>query len=667
MPDQFQIVSSFSPAGDQPDAIKKLSQGFQSGRKRQTLMGVTGSGKTFTMAHLVAKLNRPTLVLSHNKTLAAQLYREFRDIFPNNGVEYFVSYYDYYQPEAYVPSSDLFIEKDSSINEELDRLRLSATRSVLERRDVLIVSSVSCIYGIGSPKAYYDMGVFLDVGQTMDRQDLLHRLVDIRYQRNDTSFFRGTFRVRGDVVDIFRGYEDKKAIRVEFFGDEIEAISEIDPLRGTVMNRLSSTAIFPAAHYVSPRENVDRALTLIRDELADRLDHLRNEDRLVEAQRLEQRTRYDLEILKEVGSCPGIENYSRHIDGREAGQPAFTLLDYFPDDFLVIIDESHVTLPQLRAMHKADMTRKSNLIEHGFRLPSAIDNRPLRFEEFEERADQVLFVSATPGDFELEQSGGVIVEQLIRPTGLIEPEMLVRSAKNQVDDLLEEVRLRIEKKERVLCTTLTKRMSEDLAQYYSEVGVQVRYLHSDIDTIERTEIIRDLRAGVFDVLIGVNLLREGLDIPEVSLVAVLDADKEGFLRDRTSLIQTAGRASRNLNGKVIFYADRITRSMKAAMDEIDRRRKIQVAHNKKHGIVPRGVVKKVGDILETTEVEDSSRYQALPRVAEDALEYLSRKDIEKRLTEKRRAMADAAKKLEFERAAELRDEIAELEKRFLSL
>jgi len=665
MPDRFEIRSDFQPSGDQPDAIKKIVQGFVNGRSRQTLMGVTGSGKTFTMAHVIAELNRPALVLSHNKTLAAQLYREFKDLFPNNAVEYFVSYYDYYQPEAYLPSKDIYIEKDASINEELERVRLSATRSLLERRDVIVVASVSCIYGIGSPEDFHQMGLFLEVGDRVERETLLRRLVDIQYSRNDMDFHRGVFRVRGDVIDIYRGYEDKSAVRIELFGDEVEAISEIDPLRGTRIQALRRASIFPAAHYVTSRPALERGLVSIRAELAERLNELRNAGRLVEAQRLEQRTRYDLEMLEEMGSCQGIENYSRHLDGRRPGEPPYTLLDYFPKDWMIFIDESHATLPQVRAMYNGDRSRKLTLIEHGFRLPSALDNRPLRFEEFEQRLNLVLYVSATPNEFELEKSRGVVVEQLVRPTGLLEPAVEVRPARNQADDLLEEIRKCVEGGERVLVTTLTKRMAEDLTAYYQELGVKVRYLHSDIDTIERTELIRGLRAGDFDVLVGVNLLREGLDLPEVSLVAVLDADKEGFLRSRVSLVQTCGRAARNIDGRVILYADTQTRSMRAAIEEMLRRRAVQLEYNEKHGITPRGIKKNIVALLDTVYEKD---YVELPRIAEpDSEKYMTREAMTARVADLKKEMLAAARKLEFERAAVLRDEISALQKKIIEV
>jgi excinuclease ABC subunit B len=668
MADRFELISENLPSGDQPLAIQEIVSGFRQGLKRQTLLGVTGSGKTFTMANVIAELNRPTLVLSHNKTLAAQLYREFKDLFPNNAVEYFVSYYDYYQPEAYIPRSDLYIEKDASINEELDRVRLSATQSLMERRDVIVVASVSCIYGIGSPDEYGNMSVSLSVGQRLAREDLLRSLVDIQYERNDIGFSRGAFRVRGDIVDVFRSYDEKRAIRIEFFGDEIESLAEIDPVRGTRIQPLSRATIFPAAHFVTSRPRLEKGLVSIRSELADRLEELRTANRLVEAQRLEQRTRYDLEMLEEMGYCNGIENYSRHLDGRQPGEPPHTLIDYFPSDFLFFIDESHVSLPQVRAMYNGDRSRKMNLVDYGFRLPSALDNRPLKFEEFEKRLGQALFVSATPADYEIQQCGGIVVEQIIRPTGLLEPIVEVRPATNQVDDLLEEIRKRTALDQRVLVTTLTKRMAEDLAEYYSELGVKVRYLHADIDTIERTEIIRDLRAGVFDAIIGVNLLREGLDLPEVSLVAVLDADKEGFLRNRTSLIQTCGRAARHLEGRVIMYGERETDSMRVALEEMRRRRVVQEAYNLQHGITPRGIRKNIQQILGSVSERDYVEPPALlvaDSAAGGAARYRSRKQLLDEIETVRKEMLETANRLEFERAAVLRDRIAVLEQEAL--
>jgi len=666
MSDRFQIVSDFKPSGDQPRAIRQVVEGFDTeDRARQTLMGVTGSGKTFTMAHVIAELNRPALVLSHNKTLAAQLYREFRDLFPQNAVEYFVSYYDYYQPEAYIPRTDIYIEKDASINEELDRVRLSAMRSLQERRDVIVVSSVSCIYGIGSPEEYGNMCVILERGGKMPREELLRRLVEIQYSRNDVDFFRGAFRVRGDVIDIYRGHDEKIALRVELFGDEIESLSEIDPLRGTRLRQLQKATVFPAAPYVMPKSRLETAMKTIRSELADRLDEFQNENQLVEAQRIEQRTRYDLEMLEEMGYCQGIENYSRHMDGRRPGEPPYTLVDYFPKDFLLFVDESHVTLPQVRAMYHGDRSRKTTLVEHGFRLPSALDNRPLTYDEFNDKIHQVLYVSATPAEYEIEQSGGRVVEQIVRPTGLLEPIIDVRPAANQVDDLLEEIRLRIERKERVLITTLTKRMAEDLSEYYAELGIPVRYLHSDIDTIQRTEIIHDLRAGKFDVLVGVNLLREGLDLPEVSLVAVFDADKEGFLRDRISLTQICGRAARHIDGRVILYADRVTRSMDAVLHEVERRRQRQIEYNEKHNITPRSIQKSLATILDTAYEKD---YAELPRTAEkEKVHYHTRESLEKHAAKLREAMHKAAKELDFEKAAQLRDEVFEIEKELLEV
>jgi excinuclease ABC subunit B len=662
---QFELCCDYQPSGDQPEAIRKIVDGFRQGMPRQVLLGVTGSGKTYTMAQVIAELNRPTLVLSHNKTLAAQLYREFKDLFPRNAVEYFVSYYDYYQPEAYLPTTDTYIEKDASINEELDRVRLAATQSLLERRDVIVVASVSCIYGIGSPEEYHSMSIQIEVGQTLGREDLLRHLVELQYERNDIGFTRGAFRVRGDVVDVFRSFEENRALRIEFFGDEIESLSEIDPLRGKRMQSLDKATIFPAAHYVTSRPRLERALKTIREELVDRLDELRTGNRLLEAQRLEQRTRYDLEMLEEMGVCQGIENYSRHIDGREPGEPPYTLLDYFPEDFLFFVDESHASLPQVRAMYNGDRARKSTLIEHGFRLPSAYDNRPLKFEEFEQRIHQTLYVSATPSDYEITQSQGLVVEQIIRPTGLLEPIVEVRPASGQVDDLLEEIHKRVEANERVLVTTLTKRMAEDLTEYYHELGVKVRYLHADIQTVERTEILRDLRAGVFHVLIGINLLREGLDLPEVSLVAILDADKEGFLRNRTSLVQTCGRAARNAEGRVILYADTETDSIRVAVEEMHRRRVIQEAYNRAHNITPTTIRKEIQSILGSITQHD---YVDVAGVAEKgSVKYGKRKTQVKSLDQLRAEMLEAAGKLEFERAASLRDQIIALEKQVLEL
>ncbi|MDX9709686.1 MAG: excinuclease ABC subunit UvrB, partial [Trichloromonas sp.] len=645
-------------------AIAELVAGIARGDRHQVLLGVTGSGKTFTMANVVAAVQRPTLVLAHNKTLAAQLYGEFKELFPDNAVEYFVSYYDYYQPEAYVPSTDTYIEKDSAINEEIDKLRHSATRSLLSRRDVLIVASVSCIYGLGSPEAYFGMLVKLEEGDELPRNDLLKRLVEIQYQRNDVDFHRGTFRVRGDTVEIFPAYEEKRAIRVEFFGDEIEAVSEIDPIRGKVIDRIGKTTIFPASHYVATRPTLERAIKEIQDELLKRIQHFRANNQLLEAQRIEQRTLFDIEMMEEMGYCQGIENYSRLLDGRPAGSPPATLFDYFPDDALLFIDESHVSVSQVGAMYRGDRSRKETLVNYGFRLPSALDNRPLTFEEFEAKGIQTVYVSATPADYELRKAEGVVVEQIVRPTGLVDPPIEVRPASQQVDDLIHEIRLAVEKQERVLVTTLTKRMSEDLTGYLQELGIKVRYLHSDIHTVERMEILRDLRQGKFDVLIGINLLREGLDIPEVALVAILDADKEGFLRSARSLIQTCGRAARNVNGRVLMYADRVTKSMQACLDETARRRATQLAYNAAHGITPETVKKSLRTILEDIAEKD---YVELPLAAEEAAEYGSPEALKKEIARLKKAMLAAAADLDFEQAAALRDRMLALEKRELRL
>ena len=660
----FKLVSDFQPQGDQPQAIDQLTQGLQNGLDRQVLLGVTGSGKTFSMAHVIARLNRPALVMAPNKTLAAQLYSEFKELFPENAVRYFVSYYDYYQPEAYVPQSDTYVEKDASINEEIDKMRHSATKALLERRDTIIVASVSCIYGLGSPESYFDLILFVEESSEVDRDALLRKLVDIQYQRNDFDFHRGTFRVRGDVVEVFPAYEESRAIRIEFFGDSVDAIAEIDPLRGKVLRRLDKIAIYPASHYVTTSSRLKRATKAIQEELTERLTELQKEDKLVESQRLEQRTRYDLALLREMGFCPGIENYSRHLDGRQPGEPPHTLLNYFPDNYLVFIDESHVTVPQIGGMYRGDRSRKTTLVEYGFRLPSALDNRPLSFHEFEHRAGQTVYVSATPGDYEREQGKGRIVEQLIRPTGLLDPEIAVRPAGEQVDDLLEEIRLRSEKGERVLVTTLTKRLAEDLTDYYQEIGIRVRYLHSDIDTLERVEIIRALRQGSFDVLIGINLLREGLDIPEVSLVAILDADKEGYLRSERSLIQTIGRAARNINGTVLLYADKITNSMQRAIDETLRRRRLQSKYNKKHGITPESIRKALSSPLVTVYEAD---HVTVPIVSEDSADYSAVRDLPRLIEQTRREMKAAAAALDFEQAAERRDRLQNLERRALGL
>ncbi|WP_440960910.1 excinuclease ABC subunit UvrB [Paenibacillus nitricinens] len=650
----FELESEYTPQGDQPHAIEELLQGIRQGKKHQTLLGATGTGKTFTVAQVISKLNRPTLVIAHNKTLAAQLASEFKEFFPHNSVDYFVSYYDYYQPEAYIPSSDTYIEKDSSINEEIDKLRHSATSSLFERRDVIIVASVSCIYGLGSPMEYGSLLLSLRVGMEKPRNEILSRLVDIQYQRNDINFVRGTFRVRGDVVEIFPASQGEHAIRVELFGDEIERITEIDVLTGELIGERDHVAIFPASHFVTKEETMRVALVNIEKELEDRLTVLRDAGKLLEAQRLEQRTRYDIEMMKEVGFCSGIENYSGPLTFREPGATPYTLMDYFPDDMLIIIDESHVTLPQIRAMYNGDRARKTVLVEHGFRLPSALDNRPLQFEEFEEKVKQIVYVSATPGPYEMEHCD-TMVQQIIRPTGLLDPIIEVRPTEGQIDDLISEIRDRVERDERVLVTTLTKKMSEDLTDYFKEIGIKVRYMHSDIKTLERMAILRDLRLGTFHVLVGINLLREGLDLPEVSLVAILDADKEGFLRSERSLIQTIGRAARNSKGRVIMYGDRITDSMEKAMSETSRRRAIQIAHNEKHGITPTTINKKVRDIIEAT------------KVAETKADYLTgvggkmnKKEKQSLIQRLEAEMKDAAKNLQFERAAELRDALLEL-------
>jgi len=656
---RFQISTSFEPRGDQPQAINELVAGIRHGCPSQVLIGVTGSGKTFTMANVIAEIQRPTLVLAHNKTLAAQLYGEFKELFPENAVEYFVSYYDYYQPEAYVPSSDTYIEKDSSINEEIDKLRHSATRSLLTRRDVIIIASVSCIYGLGSPEAYYGMLVNLEEGMELERNDLLRKLVDIQYSRNDIDFHRGTFRVRGDSVEIFPAYEEKRALRVEFFGDEIESIKEIEPLRGNVIDRLPRTAVFPASHYVATRPTLEKAVREIKQELQEQVHHFVAVNQLVEAQRLEQRTMFDLEMMLEMGYCQGIENYSRYLDGRKAGQPPATLLDYFPEDALLFIDESHVSVPQVGAMFRGDRARKETLVKYGFRLPSALDNRPLTFEEFEKKGLQTVYVSATPADYELKKSTGVVVEQLIRPTGLLDPKIDIRPAHNQVDDLIEEIRVTVVKNERVLVTTLTKRMAEELTAYLQELEIRAQYLHSDIHTVERVELICKLRKGEFDVLVGVNLLREGLDIPEVSLVAILDADKEGFLRSERSLIQTCGRAARNVAGRVIMYGDGVTGSMRRCVEETERRRKVQESYNREHNITPETVRKSMRSILDDIAQKD---YLDVPLAAEEQSLYGSSDELRTEIEKIRRHMLKEAEALNFEKAAELRDRMLELEK-----
>ena len=649
----FKINSEYSPTGDQPQAIDKIVKAINNDEKFSTLLGVTGSGKTFTMANIIKNVQKPTLIIAHNKTLAAQLYSEFKEFFPENAVEYFVSYYDYYQPEAYVAHSDTYIEKDASINDEIDKLRHSATAAVLERKDCVIISSVSCIYGLGDPEDYKELMVSLRPGMERDRDDIIKKLIEIQYERNDINFTRGTFRVRGDILEIFPANTDERAIRIEFFGDEIDRITEIDYLTGKIVGLRNHVVIFPASHYVTTKERIDQAVIDIEEELKDRIEYFKENDKLLEAQRIDQRTRYDVEMLKEIGFCQGIENYSRHITGRNAGEKPYTLMDFFPDDYLIIIDESHVTVPQIRGMYAGDRSRKGSLIDNGFRLPSAYDNRPLNFDEFEDNINQILFVTATPGPYEIEKST-TIAEQIIRPTGLLDPIVEVRPINNQIDDLVGEINTIIDKGERVLITTLTKKMSEDLTNYLKEIGIKVRYLHSDIDTLERVEIIRDLRLGKFDVLIGINLLREGLDIPEVSLVAILDADKEGFLRSETSLIQTIGRAARNANGKVIMYADKITRSMNSAIEETSRRREIQMMYNKEHGITPQTIKKSVRDAIEATVVADEEAVYG-------AIDTNDIESIKESIITLQEEMMEAAQNLQFEIAAQLRDKIKELE------
>jgi excinuclease ABC subunit B len=656
---KYQLYQPFPPAGDQPQAIEKLTQGITDGLKFQTLLGVTGSGKTYTMANVIARTGRPAIVMAPNKTLAAQLYSEFREFFPNNSVEYFVSYYDYYQPEAYVPSRDLFIEKDSSINEHIEQMRLSATKALLEREDSIIVATVSAIYGIGDPSDYHNMVLHVQVGDKVPQRDMIDRLIGMQYDRNEFDFSRGTFRVRGDVIDVFPAENNETAVRLSCFDDEIESITLFDPLTGQIFNKIQRFTVYPSSHYVTPRETTIRAMEKIKHELKDRVDFYIKSGKLVEASRIEQRTRFDLEMLNEIGFCKGIENYSRHLSGRNPGDPPPTLIDYLPDDALMIIDESHVTVPQVGGMYKGDRSRKENLVDYGWRLPSALDNRPLKFDEFERIMRQCVFVSATPAEYEKTHQQQV-VEMIARPTGLIDPEIFVKPADTQVDDLLSEIKLRVDIGERVLATTLTKRMAEDLTDYLSEHGVKVRYLHSDIDTVERVEIIRDLRLGEFDVLVGINLLREGLDIPEVSLVAVLDADKEGFLRSERSLIQTAGRAARNLNGKVIFYANKITRSMKCAMDETERRRTVQMAFNKANGIEPKGISKKIKDIIDGVYNKDEAQRERKALQDQSNFESLSEKQLAKEMKRLEKSMHDAAKNLEFEKAADFRDQLKQL-------
>ncbi|MEC1178848.1 excinuclease ABC subunit UvrB [Metasolibacillus meyeri] len=656
MTETFDLQSVYQPNGDQPNAIEELVKGVQKGKRHQTLLGATGTGKTFTISNVIQQVNKPTLVMAHNKTLAGQLYSEFKEFFPNNAVEYFVSYYDYYQPEAYVPQTDTYIEKDSSINDEIDKLRHSATSALFERNDVIIIASVSCIYGLGSPEEYREMVVSVRTGMEIERNELLRRLVDVQYERNDINFIRGTFRVRGDVVEIFPASRDEHCIRVEFFGDEIDRIREVDALTGEILSERDHVAIFPASHFVTREEKMRKAIENIEVELDEQLTKFRAEDKLLEAQRLEQRTNYDLEMMKEMGFCSGIENYSRHLTLRESGATPYTLLDYFPDDFLLVVDESHVTLPQVRGMYNGDQARKSVLVDHGFRLPSALDNRPLKFDEFDSKVSQAIFVSATPGPYELEHTPEM-VEQIIRPTGLLDPLIDVRPIEGQIDDLIDEIHQRIERNERVLITTLTKKMSEDLTSYLKEVGLKVEYLHSEIKTLERIEIIRELRKGTHDVLVGINLLREGLDIPEVSLVAILDADKEGFLRSERSLIQTIGRAARNANGHVIMYADKMTDSMKKALDETQRRRTIQMAYNVEHGITPQTIIKKIPDVIRATQVaEEEETY--VTKVTKG--KKLTKAEIDKLIASLEVEMKEASKALDFERAAELRDTIFEL-------
>ena len=665
---KFKLVSNYKPAGDQSEAIKQLVNGINAGDKFQTLLGVTGSGKTFTISNVIEQINKPTLIISHNKTLAAQLYSEFKSFFPENAVEFFISYYDYYQPEAYVVKSDLYIEKDFSINEEIDRLRLKATTSLIEgRSDVIVIASVSCIYGIGAPEEYARQIIFTKKGEKLNRKKFLRDLIDIHFVRNDSDFGRGTFRARGDVIEIIPAYENEEAIRIELWDEDVEKISIIDSLTGNVIREVESAPIYPAKYFVTDRDKMQKAIHNIELELAERLEVFRKDEKYLEAQRLEQRTKFDIEMMKEIGYCSGIENYSRHMDGRASGSRPFNLFDYFPDDFLLVIDESHVTLPQIRGMYNGDRSRKGTLVEYGFRLPSALDNRPMKYEEFMEMLNQTIFVSATPGDYELEMSNGIIVEQIIRPTGLLDPEIEVRPIKGQIDDLIDEIRTRVNRKERILVTTLTKKMAEDLADYLDKIKIQVRYIHSDIDSLERVEILRDLRLGEFDVLVGVNLLREGLDLPEVSLVAIIDADKEGFLRSARSLMQVAGRTARNVNGRVIMYGDVITQSMQKTISETNRRRKLQKKYNEEHNIIPTTIYKSVEEILASTSLaevrkKDDKEDYGFAKVAEPVLKYMNKEQKEDLIEQLREQMRNAAKDLEFEKAASLRDEISRLEK-----
>jgi len=665
---KFKLVSNYKPAGDQSQAIEQLTKRIIDGDKFQTLLGVTGSGKTFTISNVIEQVNKPTLIISHNKTLAAQLYSEFKSFFPENRVEFFISYYDYYQPEAYVVKSDLYIEKDFSINEEIDRLRLKATTSLIEgRRDVIVVASVSCIYGIGAPEEYARQIIFVKKGEKLNRKKFLRNLIDIHFVRNDSEFGRGTFRARGDVIEIIPAYENEEAIRIELWDEDVERISIIDSLTGNIIREVESTPIYPAKYFVTDREKMQKAIYNIEQELRERLEEFRKDEKYLEAQRLEQRTRFDIEMMKEIGYCSGIENYSRHMDGRAPGSRPFNLFDYFPDDFLLVIDESHVTIPQIRGMYNGDRSRKGTLVEYGFRLPSALDNRPMKYEEFMGMLNQTIFVSATPGDYELEMSDGVIVEQIIRPTGLLDPEIEVRPIKGQIDDLIDEIRTRVAKKERILVTTLTKKMAEDLADYLDKIKIQVRYIHSDIDSLERVEILRDLRLGEFDVLVGVNLLREGLDLPEVSLVAIIDADKEGFLRSERSLMQVAGRTARNVNGKVVMYGDVITRSMQKTITETNRRRRLQKKYNEQHNIIPATIYKSVEEIMASTSIADVRKKEekedyGFAKVAEPVLKYMNKEQKEDLIDQLREQMRNAAKDLEFEKAASLRDEILRLEK-----